>query len=70
MLKKPREQINGGESEIKLRLMNWKIDSEHIYRLEVSKAHKIQNAHMKIRNSRRMKCTEQWIEQEYARKSI
>lgn len=40
MLKKPREQINGGESDIKLRLMNWKIDSEYIDRVEVSKTHK------------------------------
>lgn len=40
MLKKPREQINGGESDIKLRLMNWKRDSQYIYRVEVSKTRK------------------------------
>lgn len=50
--------------------MNCKIDLEHVYRLKVSNAHKIQNTHIKISNTRKMKSTEQWIEQEYARKII
>lgn len=35
----PESKLNG-DSNTKLRLMNWKIDSEHIYGTEVSETHK------------------------------
>lgn len=34
------DKVNG-ETDIKQRLMNWKTDSEHVYRTEVSETHKI-----------------------------